>query len=94
MPIKESDSLGKKEKKNQNHPQRQWHSEKVTGILAACCVTLTEPECDMCLSLELAEAGSEDIDILPNGLAFFSVVSTSLSPHSVQGVQAYLVYIF
>lgn len=29
--------------------------------------------------LEPAEAGAEDIDVLPNGLAFFSVVSTIFS---------------
>lgn len=39
--------------------------------------------------LELAEAGAEDIDVLPNGLAFFSVVSTiflSLTPSGTDWV--------
>lgn len=31
--------------------------------------------------LEPAEAGAEDIDILPNGLAFLSVVSTFFFPN-------------
>lgn len=44
---------------------------------------------DLYLLLELAEAGAEDIDVLPNGLAFFSVVSTiflSLTPSGTDWV--------